>query len=78
MAGPERENTAPSNGETQERKKVKASLVEDDNRDRKLSHEDAVAGCPSDSAVTGEEDAGIGVEFLVRESEDKEKAGKKN
>lgn len=77
MTKPEREK-ASSVVDKVERKKTRAPLVEEDNRDSSLSHEDAVAGCPSDAAVAGEEDAGIGVEFLVRESEDKAKARKRD
>ena len=42
----------------------------DDRCNRPLSHADAVAASPEDIAVAGEEDAGIGAEFLVRESEE--------
>lgn len=38
---------------------------------RPLSHADAVAASPEDIAVAGEEDAGIGAEFLVRESQER-------
>ena len=47
--------------------KAEAPLVADDTRDVTLSHADAVAGCPPDLAVAGEEDAGIGIECLVQE-----------
>lgn len=73
MSGPEKESSsAPDDS----RAKPEAPLVEGSHRGASLSHEDAVAGCPDDVAVVGEEDAGIGVEYLVRESEDKAKARK--
>lgn len=46
-----------------------ATIVTEDKRDTTLSHEDAIAGCPEDFTVVGEEDAGIGIEFLVWEAE---------
>jgi hypothetical protein len=35
-------------------------------RDYQLSRRDAAAGSPPDASVTGEEDPGAGLEFLVR------------
>lgn len=35
-------------------------------RDCKLNRRDAAAGAPADVSVTGEEDPGSGLEFLVR------------
>lgn len=35
-------------------------------RDCQLSRRDAAAGAPADASVTGEEDPGAGLEFLVR------------
>ncbi len=41
-----------------------------DKRSATLCHEDALAGSP-DEAIMGEEDAGVGIEFLIRESEER-------
>lgn len=35
-------------------------------RDYQLNRRDAAAGAPADESVTGEEDPGAGLEFLVR------------
>lgn len=35
-------------------------------RDYQLNRRDAAAGAPADASVTGEEDPGAGLEFLVR------------
>ncbi len=35
-------------------------------RDYRLSRRDAAAGAPADASVTGEEDPGAGLEFLVK------------
>jgi hypothetical protein len=35
-------------------------------RDYQLTRRDAAAGAPADASVTGEEDPGAGLEFLVR------------
>ncbi len=48
--------------------------TQDERCNRPLSHADAVAASPEDLAVAGEEDAGIGAEFLVRESEERAKS----
>lgn len=48
-----------------------------DGRQATLCHEDAVASIPYDEAVMGEEDAGGGIEFLIRESEEREAILKK-
>ena len=42
-----------------------------DKRRATLCHEDAVASSPDDLAVMGEEDAGCGIEFLIRECEER-------
>lgn len=36
-------------------------------RDFQLSESDAAAGAPADASVCGEEDPGVGLEFLVKE-----------
>jgi hypothetical protein len=37
-----------------------------DERDYHLNRRDAAAGAPADASVTGEEDPGAGLEFLVK------------
>lgn len=37
-----------------------------DERDYQLNRRDAAAGAPADASVTGEEDPGAGLEFLVK------------
>lgn len=41
-------------------------------RDITLSDEDAAAGAPADSSVAGEEDPGVGLEFLVKRERKKD------
>lgn len=41
-------------------------LPPDDERDITLSRKDAAAGAPADYSVAGEEDPGVGLEFMVR------------
>ncbi len=41
----------------------------EDKRDMMLSRKDARGGSPSDVSVGGEEDAGVGLEFLVNKKE---------
>lgn len=43
---------------------------QDGGRDITLSHQEAQAGSPDDSAVCGEEDIGVGLEFLVTDDQD--------
>ena len=43
---------------------------QDGGRDITLSHKEAQAGSPDDSAVCGEEDIGVGLEFLVTDDQD--------
>lgn len=38
----------------------------EDPRDLLLTRSDAAAGSPADASVAGEEDPGVGLEFLVR------------
>lgn len=38
-------------------------------RDFRLTREEAKGGSPADASVGGEEDAGVGLEFLVRKDE---------
>jgi hypothetical protein len=49
---------------------------QDGGRDITLSHKEAQAGSPDDSAVCGEEDIGVGLEFLV--SDDQDHSGDEN
>lgn len=42
-------------------------------RDFTLSESDAAAGAPADESVCGEEDPGVGLEFLVKELNDPDK-----
>lgn len=44
----------------------KTDTANEDQRDLTLTEEEAKAGAPSDESVTGEEDPGVGLEFLVK------------
>ncbi|WP_330109851.1 hypothetical protein [Methylophaga thalassica] len=43
--------------------------VIEDRRDLILTHQEALAGSPDDMAACGEEDIGVGLEFLVTRHE---------
>lgn len=66
----EKESCCKSETHTEYRdKRNKMIPGRSDDRDFELSREDAKGGSPSDTSVGGEEDAGVGLEFVVRKNE---------
>lgn len=56
---------------TAESKTDSPESIINNKRGSTLCHDDAVASSPDDLAVMGEEDAGVGIEFLIRECEER-------
>lgn len=54
-----------------ESKKPNKHAATEDQRDLTLTEREAEAGAPPDESITGEEDPGVGLEFLVKRREPK-------
>jgi hypothetical protein len=58
-----------SNADNKDQDKEELLPQKKDDRDIALSRKDARGGSPADASVGGEEDAGVGLEFVVRKDE---------
>ncbi len=61
---------APVDTDNRQNTLAKGKKPPEHERDLKLSRKDAMGGSPSDVSVGGEEDAGVGLEFLVNRDDD--------
>jgi hypothetical protein len=65
-----KQSKTPADSDNRQNTLVKSTKPQEHERDLKLSRKDAMGGCPADVSVAGEEDAGVGLEFLVNKADD--------
>ena len=65
-----KQSKTPADSDNRQKALAKGKKPQEHERDLKLSRKDAMGGSPADASVAGEEDAGVGLEFLVNKADD--------